>query len=720
MGNGRKWPLTSVTEAGDQSYHLSSMKRLRKLAIVSFLLLSFNCFCQDAGWDFFEDGRKYTEEKDYHKSAEYLQKAREASPENPFYAYYLGWLYVYFLDKPAEALVEFEFALSKDYSGPHVWQSYGRALFLLGSFSEAGEAYLKASEMEYQTVSDLRAKEDDDEAIDKKSRGAYYLFESGRMQHLHGDDEQGFELMAKAWRNRIGYLADNLNIAYSSLLYEQGRTDLIEKAWNLVPDDNRWIYIYGLALYREETYAEAAEILENLSPEYEDNGLLILAESHHRSGNTSAAVETAIEALNLPDNDTKVHGDYYLHLVNYLAALEDVDNLANWQDRVLGYYDRFRIDDTLIRFKMSTAYLEAAHGSAQRGDLEKSFALYERASGIYKNGVGEYEVSLQGWKNQLAADFHRAGISDLANENPQVFDVYFEAAEELCGPENQRPRDPSYLCANTKSQKRDFYIDVGRFWNSSETERKEAYRHHFLTLIFMRLKADWIDVDGVPQFHENQFDDTSLVEYHEQFSIFSKIVFYLSRGAILPVNETRLFDGTIVDFESHIWTGVENEEGAIEAITFHLYSIETAQPHPGKILYESRNDIDTFIYMAPTNGMPVVGVALWKRLTFIPGEAYGELRGGIYLGSEPIVQHEGLMHEFFHNVEAAFDPVYKLIRHVFRPGYESYWPEWYSGEEELLYYKLAFNKVILPMGIERLHFRKETDETQPDIWSQTK
>jgi len=76
-----------------------------------------------------------------------------------------------------------------------------------------------------------------------------------------------------------------------------------------------------------------------------------------------------------------------------------------------------------------------------------------------------------------------------------------------------------------------------------------------------------------------------------------------------------------------------------------------------------------------------------------------------------------LVHEFFHAVEYAYNPPRTsretpvLISHVFQDSYRKLWPSWYHGEGELIYYREAYRRLIMPRGFQPIQYSGITDPT---------
>ncbi len=100
------------------------------------------------------------------------------------------------------------------------------------------------------------------------------------------------------------------------------------------------------------------------------------------------------------------------------------------------------------------------------------------------------------------------------------------------------------------------------------------------------------------------------------------------------------------------------------------------------------------------------------KLTDIKNNHYSTAtRCTILMGSSVLGDYLGLIHEFFHIVEANYRSEHKLIQHVFREPYKKMWPDWYNGEGELFYYDFVFKNLIAKTGFERLDFKKNQDTT---------
>jgi tetratricopeptide (TPR) repeat protein len=418
----------------------------------------------------------------------------------------------------------------------------------------------------------------------------------------------------------------------------------IERAHEIEPENHLYRYYYGVSLYRNTRYAEAAEVLAKLPPGYTANSLWFLGESWFHAGDIPAALDAAAAGLREPDTDGFIHGDYYRLLVKYYAARGDAASIFALQNKILEYFRRTGSSDHLVRFDMAKAFLEE-------------------------------------------------GIRGLRDIRPLKTVTYIDAVDAVLDGFSGTSPQWGELAAFIRSQCPGFYRDTALYWmENSGAVKDRAYEHRFMMLIFQRLFARWTDTDGSIRQNDNVFDSGLIEEIQKQFDIFSKMIFYLSRGEVLPVLDIEMVDGTVVDFGPRHWSGA-----GVEEKLFYTFDIETAVPHPGQIINEKRNSVDTFIYVVPNEEMPYVSYAC--------KESGGDSRGGLYLGTTAAARHISYVHEFFHNIEAAYDGVYHFVRHVYLDAYNNFWPPWYKGEGELFYYKLAFDNVIFPAGIEKLRFR---------------
>ena len=251
------------------------------------------------------------------------------------------------------------------------------------------------------------------------------------------------------------------------------------------------------------------------------------------------------------------------------------------------------------------------------------------------------------------------------------------------------------------------YEAAARFW-SGFASRPAPYVQGFLTLCFARLEVPWDGAEG--GIVANALDPELPALFDREFETFRRLVYYLTGGAVLPENRTVLRDGTVRGMDRGTWTGSAGAGDSTETIDYVMFDPSSVSPYPGRLLLDSLADTDVFVFVAPTEGLPSAGLARRGRLELVPGFLYGPERAQVFLSSRSAARHTGLLHEWYHTMEAGFDRYGpRLVRHAYKEAYHASWPAWYSGEGELVYYREALERLIEERGVAAFSVRSAGD-----------
>jgi tetratricopeptide (TPR) repeat protein len=188
------------------------------------------------------------------------------------------------------------------------------------------------------------------------------------------------------------------------------------------------------------------------------------------------------------------------------------------------------------------------------------------------------------------------------------------------------------------------------------------------------------------------------------------LVYQLSRGKIRIENEVQVLDATVKEVKSILWSS--GQTGQKVEVLQPVF--ETIEGYPAADIFQSKNQQDGFIFLYPMDKKLIE-----QRAHGFSGPSYPMLvantldmsarRMGITLALDnSSIYRTGvvLVHEFFHNVEAAYE---YGITHVYYDQFKALWPAWYKGGGELSYYEAYFRNIVDPKGYSQLYYKNNLD-----------
>ncbi|HCL58088.1 MAG TPA: hypothetical protein DHW82_13930 [Spirochaetia bacterium] len=437
--------------------------------------------------------------------------------------------------------------------------------------------------------------------------------------------------------------------------------EYIKTAYNEDPSKDYLPYWYGLTLVTLKRHEEAIPVLKKVPDSYYPlTTRWYLASSLKETGQIKEAIEVLLDSFHYPekDNDKKI---FVYQLFTDIAAKEkQTDLLLSHEDEILGYISSHPSDSAdWIKYLFVKTYYDAGIEKAHK--INEAFDFFEKSDRILSSGLGKYAIY-----------FERGNLEIIVRALH-----FFE--------ENPVPDD----------------LPV----------------HRILVVFAKETKAFFQD-----KKYEYQMNQEDIQKYLPVFELFRKIYYYYTAGKYDFSFEYEWIDSSVVDLKTIEWKSKNNEET-------HMIlqpELNTMKNFPTRLYYSKRNDFDTFVFVYPfeethipygKNGYYSLGFGGKTPLILTPYFLTSEkMRGGITLTTS-VLNLPILVHEFFHNVEGAFEG---LTTHVFRPAYKKIWPSWYHGEGELKYYNLAFQNIIRKQKIENLNFKKESDLTPYEYLEKSK
>jgi len=254
-----------------------------------------------------------------------------------------------------------------------------------------------------------------------------------------------------------------------------------------------------------------------------------------------------------------------------------------------------------------------------------------------------------------------------------------------------------------------------QFWYSNRHKRKRAYQHKVLVLIMPNLDAVWTDADGNRKHTVNKLSRREMSVYPLRLFHMNLLTYYLSRGRINLKFIEKTHQGKIRGIRNGVFRAkVRQRSGRpVESIGYATPNFSSGKDYPAELVYRYRNKIDTILYIYPSNGITRTSTGGISYLEIVPGQIKAKYpRGILTIASTALKKHGRLLvHEFFHAVEGAYYKSHSFPMHVFRKKFRRYWPSWYRGEGELVFYERFFRRIVLKDGARRLRFRRKKDYT---------
>lgn len=452
---------------------------------------------------------------------------------------------------------------------------------------------------------------------------------------------------------------DNFMKAYKAKDYKRAQ-EYIAKLYNPGGDNSdNILYWYGIVSYYNQEYKKSAQLLSQVSQDY--NTLTVaplLGYSLIKINKAKEAIDVLIKTL----NDKKG------------ASKRELEGVL------------FTLIDALVKEK----------------DVKK-LLFYQKDFLSYRTVSPQYQAYLPYLKYLIASAYLDEMVVEL--HNPQNSSKYIENA---------------LLVLNQKSPQYDPFLSkgdilllkkVGDFYQKNKNKAKP---YIFKNKVYI-LKEN----KGTTTFSNQQisgqvfFDENLLPVYQNGLELFSRFIFYFSRGKILIQNQVQVVDATVIEVKEEPWANEKTGEK-----TFILQPVfETILHYPSQDILKNKNSFDGFAflypflegsnpiyntksiaYSGPTNPMLVPYTLNLKARR--AGATFGIGSSGFYRFAHVMV------HEFFHNVEINYQ---EGIPHVWNPQFKSLWPKWFKGGKEFDYYDAYFRNVVDKAGYQKLYLRQTPD-----------
>lgn len=626
------------------------------LFIIFYLFNASNLFGEENYYNLFLDNYK---NKDYKKALLNIEKAYREKNEDANIIYWYGIL-LYMNEKFSESVNILE-------KLPVEYKTYPTQWYI-------SESYKKLNDFETALiVAEAAIPLIDDDSEDKRhlynsffevlKKEKKYEKLKKYLDENYRDIEKYYENKNSEWFDWIKYLITSAFTDYSKELAEKEDARSYEYLEFAAEYFSKGLgvnaqYIQldsaGVVYFKKKLYNEA---IAHLSLIPENHRPLIkayyLAESYKNIDKKEEAIETVLPVLTI--DEEKPYWKIYIYSVLF-QLLKDADG----EDKII--------------------------------ELEPDYFSYQK----------NVKSDMFPYINHLLAKYFFEKFENYGVDNNKIkMEEFYNLGLKYYKTDLQKYRD--YI----QKEEIDFLYGVFSYYRENESKISSAYKHKILVIIFNELDSHWLEKNGTKRYSHNFHQDELIEKYDKALAFFSKEIFFLTKGKILPVYEFRKVDSKVTEIEYRLFEG----EIKVEAIDVYQPVLATVTPHIGELIFENRNNYDTFIYVTPNEDTYVYGTGGKSGLNFIPYVLTGKLRGYIMMGSSVMTSHRGLLHEFFHNVEGAYREDYNFIAHTYKESYKKIWPKWYKGEGELFYYKYAFENIVSKDNFALLRFRDITNDT---------
>jgi tetratricopeptide (TPR) repeat protein len=606
--------------------------------------------------------------KDYPKSLQYIQKAYAENPGTDYIIYWYG-IVLYQSEKYADAAAMFK-KLDPEY------QKLAAAFYL-------SHCYLKMEKPAWA----LPYLKHGISLEDDKSSLKQYLYSGMVNALIQLNDTKGLEDMFPLYS---AYMKDNSALNYTYPLYQIAKyyqsiaigagtngnyTDADKYAAKSAEYAGMGIgtyeayydpFLYAQAYAAAKIYPKAVSLYAGFSSEqFTMKDVWYYAECLKSSGKSADALQAIKKGLKKYKNSAS--HDYwirwvYFHLVRLASELKDTETYEMFEKELLAYFKKNPDKDfDWVKYTIANIYQEIGFDTF---GTELSKTCFAKVKKYYEMGMGKY----QNWIR----------MSDIG----------------ILG-------------------------DAVQYWDKNYAVKKNsAYRLDMLFWFWTESDAVWKSVAGTNLSMKKSLDKSVTNDLIKSFDVFRKIYFYFSDGQILPEMDIVFVDATATAFTQTIYLSpINGKDGKpLEDFPINYIVDEQIPGYPGWMIYEYRNQYDVFCDVWPSHHLS--GIASYGGQTIVPYIKQTKLRGGMKISDKSLSKPWTIIHEFFHNVEATYRAAlkggYPFIAHMFRDTFRDYWPSWYHGEGELTYYKLVFDKYVLPTGCDKMHYKMNADHTSPE------
>lgn len=239
---------------------------------------------------------------------------------------------------------------------------------------------------------------------------------------------------------------------------------------------------------------------------------------------------------------------------------------------------------------------------------------------------------------------------------------------------------------------------------------RRVYRHKMLVTVIADSDLCYTGYDGVQRIVKDHIPENKLQQYRSAFALLRRYYYYYTRGAVEIICRFDYRKAVLRGVKRNRWEAkYTTRTGApVRHLKYFSPQLGRIEPDHTGYFFQHRNNFDTFVVVFPSKGITRVSTGSRGALEFFPFTLYSRVkRGRINLAGSNLGarSHRLLIHEFFHTVESAYRKQYPYHAHVWRKQYRRWWPTWYNGEDELLFYEQVFARYLRPAGSRPLAYR---------------
>lgn len=636
------------------------MKIIKILLLIFYLVLNFNLF---GNISYYNTAVEYYNKKDYKNALIYIEKAYNLEPEKDTVKYMYGVI-LFVNDKYIESinilkLIPIEY--NTFYVQSYIVNSYRK----LNNYDKVVETIMNA--IPYIQNSDENKRYFYNQIFEIWKDQKKYILIKEYLKNNEKDIYTYYSDKNSEWLDWIEFLITASFLDYAITLAENDNPeslDYLKLAIHYYSKDlgkynqNILLESVGLAYHKKKLYEKAIEALK-IVPD-SDNRFLranYLADSFRKINKKEEAVNVILNVIK--QEEMKPYWKYYLYSMLF-EMLRDLDR--------------------------ETTILE----------IENDYFLYQKNS---KHDAFPYINYIL--LNYFFKKFEKYGIEEDYKKVDYFYKLGFKYYET----------DLKDNKKNINKNEIDIIYKAFHFYKDNKFKVDKAYKHKFLVLILKELNSSWNDLNGNKKYIHNYHQDQFIMDYDMSFKISQRLIYYFTKGEIFIEYDFHKVNSVVTEISHNKW------ERKNEISQVYQPVLETSQPYNiGEILFKNRNNYDTICYITPSQNTPIEAIGGLIPLKYVPYIMYGVNRGMISTGSELMFTYKTIIHEFFHIVEGLYNKDYKLISHVYLDVNKNYWPSWYNGEGELIYYKYIFENVISKDNYKKLHIRDTIDNSDEKLF----
>ncbi|OHD56338.1 MAG: hypothetical protein A2Y33_12080 [Spirochaetes bacterium GWF1_51_8] len=468
-------------------------------------------------------------------------------------------------------------------------------------------------------------------------------------------------LVAKYYQSLAVLEGTNGNIAQADKWAAKSAEYAAKEMGTYAPYYDRFAYAY--CYVSSKNYPKAISLYESYPPaELGLKDIWYYAESLKITGKSQTALQIVKKGLKTykkgASDDQWLRWNYF-HIIRLCTELKDLTSFAEYEKEIVGFFAKLPGDESdWVRYSAANIYLVAGFDffgtDASKGYFDKVKKYYDMGLGKYQNLIRMSDIRILG--------------------------------------------------------------ETLKYWDKNYNAKKDsAYRLDMLFWFWGESDGTWKSLAGTNLTVKKTLDKSVTNDLIKSFNVFRMFYFYLSDGQILPQMDIRFIDATATVFTQSVYLSPINGGDGKPVEDFPInYIVEEKIPgFPWEMIYETRNKYDVFCSVFPFGVSS--GISSYGGQNIVPFIKQTKIRGGMRIADVNLEQPWTMIHEFFHNVEATYRTFlgdkYAFTPHMFRDTFKNYWPSWYHGEGELTYYKLVFDRFVLPTGCDKMHYKQVEDVT---------